>query len=172
MTECQYCGTEEPVYEVELHRRENLTTCIPCLAVKRGQELTSPDGSTYDRELLEANYEAAYSWFTVLARIKQDRQIVKRKEDEEHSIDADTRHFLSGVMGGEMYQKPSEIVGAGTHTAQEIETVEIEEGGNRRLALITPDASFTIEHAPDFETTESGVYRLTRERIIEEGSNG
>jgi hypothetical protein len=71
-----------------------------------------------------------------------------------------------------MYQKPSEIVGAGAHTAQEIVTVEIGEDDNRRLALITPDASFTIEHAPDFETTESGVYRLTRERIIEEGSNG
>jgi len=115
MTECKICGRSELVYTVD-RQRGPIDICIPCLAVRRGQERSTGDASIHSDEMIESMVESTYSWFSVLARIHDDSPILKR--EREYSVDDSTAEFLTNIMGSDAYAKPSEIAESDVDVAQ------------------------------------------------------
>lgn len=124
---CDYCGSDELVYQLELGRGGSVNRCIECLAVEQGQKQFSlpfeawldrddveppeaddaPDFEAFDPR--EHDYKTARAWFQVLARIKDDEPIIKRDPDAIGTIFKDTRDFLINVMGSDAHKRPSEL---------------------------------------------------------------
>lgn len=125
--QCGYCDGSELVYEFHPGRGGAVYRCIECLAIEQGQQKFSlPFGAWIDRDDIEPmgvegepdfepfdprehDYQTARAWFTVLARVKDDDQIVKRDSDAIGAIFEDTREFLINVMGSDAYKRPSEL---------------------------------------------------------------
>jgi hypothetical protein len=129
MATCDYCDTGELVYELEPGRGGTVHRCIECLAIEQGQQkLSSPFDVFIDRDMIEPtdhpddpieepydprelSYNVARAWFTVLARLKDDEQIVKRDADAPGAIADETRTFLTNLMGKDAHKRPSELRG-------------------------------------------------------------
>lgn len=128
---CDYCGTDDLVYELSPARGGVVHRCIECLAVEQGQQQFSlPFEAWVEKDVIEPtghenepdfepfdprwhDYQTVRAWFTVLARVRDDDPILKRDADAVGAVFEDTREFIEGVMGEEAYQRPSEIRGAG-----------------------------------------------------------
>jgi len=126
--ECSYCGRSELAYQLESDRGP-VVRCIPCLAIERGQrQFSLPFDAWLDRDDVEPmgvegepdfepfdarehDYQTARAWFQVLARINDDKPLVKRDPDAIGTIFEDTREFLVNIMGADAHKKPSELVG-------------------------------------------------------------
>jgi len=126
---CDYCDGDELVYELEPARGGTVNRCLECLAIEQGQQKFSlpferwidqemteppehpdaPDFEPYDPR--EMDYRVARAWFRVLARIKDNKPILKREEDAIGSIADETRTFLTNLMGNDAYKRPSELRG-------------------------------------------------------------
>ena len=112
---CDYCGTEELVYEMSPMRGGTVHRCLECLAIEQGQQKLNLPLDSYDDlndDLLQSGYKGARSWFKVLARIKNDDPIVKRDEDAIGTLPEDRREMLLNLMGSAAYYPPSEIIDA------------------------------------------------------------
>jgi hypothetical protein len=123
---CGYCDGTELVYKLSVSGGSKYR-CIECLAIERGQTQFripfetwidrddveppeypgAPDIESYDPR--EKDYERAKAWFRVLARLKDDEPIIKRDPDAIRAVHADIRAFLTGVMGEEAHERPSEL---------------------------------------------------------------
>jgi len=130
---CDYCDTDELVYEFHPGRGGTVYRCIECIAVERGQsELQMPFGRWLERDEIEPmhedddfeafdpredNYLSARAWFTVLARLKDDEPIVKRDPEAIGMIHDGVRDFLINVMGKEAHKRPSELRSDGSAKA-------------------------------------------------------
>lgn len=121
---CQYCDTDELVYELQSARGQAVR-CIPCLAIERGNQQINmsfdrfvdfeTDGIVWEtdeekRESRKNSYEVCRSWWCVLGRIRQDDAILKRDSDDYGAIHDWTREFLTNLMGSAAYYSPSEII--------------------------------------------------------------
>ena len=132
---CDYCGTDELVYEMSPMRGGTVHRCLECLAIEQGQQkLDTPFEEFIDNENHEESpifedaedwdehrrrsYEGARSWFRVLARIKNDDPLVKRDEDAIGTLPEERREMLIRLMGSDAYCSPSEIIGANAEQAQ------------------------------------------------------
>jgi len=129
MATCDYCDTDELVYELSPARGGKVHRCIGCLAIEQGQQKFSlpferwldrdeiepsdhedaPDFDPFDPR--ELDYNVARAWFTVLARLKDDERIVKRDADAPGAIADETREFLTNLMGSDAHKRPSELRG-------------------------------------------------------------
>lgn len=124
---CDYCDTDELVYEMSPMRGGTVYRCLECLAIEQGQQkLDTPFEKFIDNENHEENpifedaehwnehrrrsYEGARSWFKVLARIKNDDPLVKRDEDAIGTLPEERREMLIHLMGSAAYYSPSEII--------------------------------------------------------------
>jgi hypothetical protein len=127
MPTCDYCDGEELVYELG-RGRGSVRRCIECLAIEQGKnkfrvpfdrwiakdEIEPSDHSDdpveepFDPRAMD--YRVVRSWFTVLARLKDDEPIVKRNpESPSGNISEETREFLTNVMGSDAHKRPSEL---------------------------------------------------------------
>jgi hypothetical protein len=121
------------VYELEPSRGGTVHRCIECLAIEQGQQkfgmpfevwlnkdeiepTDHPDDPLEESfDPRELDYNVARSWFSVLARIKDDDPIVKRDpEAPAGNICDETREFLTNLMGSDAFKCPSELRGVGT----------------------------------------------------------
>jgi hypothetical protein len=127
MPTCGYCDTADMVYQLEPGRGGSVHRCIECLAIEQGQQKVSlPFGAWMDRDMTEPpdhpdapdfepfdprehDYETVRAWFKVLARLQEDRPIVKRDPDAHGVLFEDTRTFLLNVMGADAHKKPSTL---------------------------------------------------------------
>jgi hypothetical protein len=127
MSDCDYCGTDALVYELNPSRGGTVHRCLECLAIEQGQQQfglpfeawldrddidpvdheDAPEFEPYD--LTEADYHRARAWFRILARIKDDNPILKRDPDALGAIYEDTRTFLTNLMGADAHKRPSEL---------------------------------------------------------------
>lgn len=146
-TRCDYCETDELVYELHPGRGGTVYRCIQCLAIEQGQQQfklpfevwldrddieppdqdefpDAPDFEPFDPR--EHSYMTARAWFTVLARLSEDDPIIKRDPDAIGTIHEDTREFLVNVMGSDAHKRPSELRGNG------VTPDDGAEGGERR----------------------------------------
>lgn len=126
---CDYCDTDELVYELNPARGGVVHRCIECLAIEQGQQKFSlPFDTWLDRDNVEPpehddapdfepfdprkhDYKAAQAWFKILARIKDDEPLVKRDPDAIGTVFEDTREFLVNLMGADAHKRPSELRG-------------------------------------------------------------
>jgi len=129
METCDYCSTNELVYELEPARGGTVARCLECLAIEQGQQQFSlPFEAWLDRDDVEPvdhedapdfepfdptehDYYRARAWFTVLARIKEDKPVLKRDADAIGTVFEGTRTFLTNLMGKDAYKHPSELRG-------------------------------------------------------------
>lgn len=127
MATCDYCDTDELVYELEPGRGGTVNRCIPCLAIEQGQQqLSLPFDAWLDRDDVEPmgvegepdfepfdprehDYKVARAWFQILARIKDDSPILKRDPDAIGTVFEDTRKFVTNLMGSDAHKRPSEL---------------------------------------------------------------
>jgi hypothetical protein len=131
---CDYCGRTELAYEMRSDKGI-VNRCIPCLAIEQGQQqLDTPfsefidntkheDSPIFDdaedwRNHRKLAYESARDWWTVLARIQDDDQLVKRDPDAIGTLHESTRTFLTNIMGEEAHYPPSEVAGSEVHASQ------------------------------------------------------
>lgn len=127
---CDYCDTTNLVYRLESDRGA-VNRCIPCLAIEQGQQKFQmpfevwldrddieppdqdkfPDAPDFDAfDPREHDYKTARAWFTVLARVRSDKPILKRDPEAIGTIFEDTREFLINFMGADAHKRPSELV--------------------------------------------------------------
>lgn len=125
---CEYCETERMVYRLNSDRGVK-HRCIECLAIEQmQQQFRLPFDVWIDRDDIEPSdhpkdaldeplnptkhdYQTARAWATVLARVKNNDQILLEDSDAIGSIFDQTREFLINVMGRDVYKKPSELAG-------------------------------------------------------------
>jgi hypothetical protein len=106
---CDYCGSDELAYELESDRG-TVRRCLPCLAVERAQQKLSLDFETFvEADYAQSSYENARGWLNILGRLRQDRPILLRDEDDMRAVHEHIREFLTNIMGEDAYKKPSEV---------------------------------------------------------------
>jgi hypothetical protein len=122
MTNCDYCGGGELVYEFHPDGGVGYR-CIRCIAIEQGQDaLRRPFDSFVDfepgvifdteeeaREHAESMYNDARDWYRILARLVDNDPIIKRDPDAIGTVNEGIRTFLTNVMGEEAHMRPSEI---------------------------------------------------------------
>jgi len=127
MATCDYCDTDELVYELHPGRGGTVHRCIECLAIEQGQQQFSmPFDVFLDRDMIEPtdhpddpieeaydpremSYNIARAWFTILARLKDDDPIIKRDPEAIGTVADETRTFLTNLMGADAHKRPSEL---------------------------------------------------------------
>lgn len=121
---CDYCDSSTLVYELKSDRGL-VERCIPCLAIEQGQQAMqipiddAEASDIFDNDSICRRYTRGRDWFTVLARLSDDKPLVKRDDDELETLDESTRNFLTNIMGGDAYHPPSEVVGSEVSVAQQ-----------------------------------------------------
>lgn len=106
---CGYCDDTELVYELRSDRGP-VRRCLPCLAIERGQPSAGWEAfQDYPDDLREGTFQSMRDWYIILARIRQDKPLVKRDPDEFGTVNEDIRTFLTNVMGADAHKRPSEL---------------------------------------------------------------
>lgn len=110
---CDYCGRGHLAYTLESDRGTK-HRCIPCLAIEQGQQKLGLPLSSFDStedDLLESSYDGAREWFVILARLVEDKPVLKRDDAQFGKLSTDRRTFLENIMGDDAFEKPSVVAG-------------------------------------------------------------